>query len=131
LGAIEVLSTMLSSICIWIGGCVVRRLRPRIPATAPAAVAFLLFQGWWMILNAQYTYDRIHFQFVPVPCLWRNGPGVVDRVDSLPAMIRITGLLASFALSVISSSARNGAPGFGGRSASRVHPSRSTAWRSA
>src|SRR5688572_9196651 len=92
--AINVLSTvMLIVTCVWIGGCIFRRLRPRIAATVLAAVSFLLLQGWWMILNAQYTYDRGEFQFVPVSCFWRSGPGVVDRVDSIPAMIRITGLL--------------------------------------
>jgi hypothetical protein len=92
--AIEALNVMtLTVTCTWIAGCIVRRTRPRIPIVLLAAASFLLLQGWWMILNARYAYDRSVFQFVPVPCFWANGPGVVDRVDAIPAMLRITGLL--------------------------------------
>ena len=78
---------------VWVIGCVGRRLRPQIPPVLFAASAFLLLQGWWMILNAHSFYDRRLFEFLPVPSLWSFAPGVVDRVDSIPVMIRITGLL--------------------------------------
>jgi len=92
--AIETLNAItLTVTCAWMVSCIIRREWPRIPVVLIVAALLLLLQGWWMILNAQYTYDRLRLQFVPVPCLWASGPGVLDRVDAMPAMIRITGLL--------------------------------------
>lgn len=91
---IEVFNALiLTVIGFWLVGCICRRLRPQIPALQLAAVLFLLLQGWWMILNARSFFDPNLFEYVPRSGLWSLAPGVVDRADSIPIMIRITGLL--------------------------------------
>lgn len=84
---------MASLLGLWLAGCVMRRTKPVVPVVVWVTAAFLLLQGWWMILNAQYYYDPGALKFVPIPSLWSFAPGVVDRVYSLPLMYRITGLL--------------------------------------
>jgi O-antigen ligase len=91
---IEILNwAMLTLLGLWLAGCGSRRLWPLVPVTVRATSAVLLLQGWWMNINAQYYYDRVKHLFVPIECLWSFAPGVLDRVNSTPTLIRITGLL--------------------------------------
>ena len=67
---IEVFNALtLTMLGVWILGCIARRRRPQIPTVLLAAVGFLLLQGWWMILNAQYYYDRGSFGSNSFPCV--------------------------------------------------------------
>lgn len=84
--------TMASLLALWLTGCVMRRMKPIVPALVWVAVGFLLLQGWWMTINAQYYYDYAGQKFVPISCLWSFAPGVLDRPHSLLMMYRITGL---------------------------------------
>jgi hypothetical protein len=63
----------------------------------PLAVSALLLvaQGWGMILNAQATYDRTLFQFVPLKQLVPFAPGVVDSVNAVPVMLNDTAMLGA------------------------------------
>ena len=81
---------------VWILGCVARRAKPKVGLIPLASVGFLLCQGWGMILNAHYAYDRSKLEFRPLDSGWRLAPGAVDIVDSIPVMVRLTGLLGIF-----------------------------------
>lgn len=86
-------AAMLVTTALWLIGCLARRRWPWIHPVCLAAALFLLFQGWGMILNAEYYYDHLRFEFVRIPQLLAFAPGVLDAVESVPMMLRITGLL--------------------------------------
>lgn len=93
---LPIFNWLLGSIALlWLVSLVVRRKRPVVHPVLLVCALFLIAQGWFMIWNAQYYYDRWNYRFVPIDCFWRAGPGVVDKVDAIPMMIRITGLLAA------------------------------------
>ncbi len=80
---------------LWAVGLTMRRQRPRVPAIVIICGALLLIQGWMLIANAQYFYDRQHFTFVPAHPWWsgRWVPGALDTVEAFPMMLRVSGLL--------------------------------------
>ena len=80
---------------LWVVGLFLRRRPPRIPYTVGICTVMLLLQGWLLIANAQYLYDRAELRFVPIQP-WISGgwaPGAIDTMDSLPTMLNISGLL--------------------------------------
>lgn len=84
---------MASLVVLWLAGCVMRGMKPVVPIVVWASAAFLLLQGWWMVINAQCYYDPVASKFVPIPCLWSFAPGGIDSARSWPMMYRFTGLL--------------------------------------
>ena len=78
---------------LWFAGLLARRARPVVHPILLASALFLIAQGWFMIWNAPFFYDRTALEFVPVQSFWRAGPGALDTVDAIPMMARITGLL--------------------------------------
>ena len=91
---IDVLNiAMASLVVLWLAGCAMRRMKPMVPIVVWATSAFLLLQGWWMIINAQCYYDPGAIKFVPIPCLSIFAPGGIDRAHSWPMMYRFSGLL--------------------------------------
>lgn len=89
-----VMNCALSAIAVlWFAGVLTRRRFPVVPLTVLAASLFLIVQGWFMVWNAQYRYDRATFEFVPIACFWRAGPGALDVLDAIPVLVRATGLL--------------------------------------
>ena len=59
--------------------------------------ALLLAQGWLLIGNAQYRFDWVTFDFLPVPA-WSASPwapGALDTVEAAPAMLGLTGILGA------------------------------------
>ncbi len=92
--SIEALDAMMFAILVlWLADCAVRRMRPVIPWPLWAGALFLLVQGWLAIANPQGTYDRLAFEFTTLKQWLPFGPGVIDRVDAIPVMIRESGLL--------------------------------------
>jgi O-antigen ligase len=84
---------MLLILVLWLAGCVARRMRPSVPKILWISTAFLFFQGWWLIANAQSTYDPTTYQFDPRVSLVPMAPGAIDQQEATVVMIRITGLL--------------------------------------
>lgn len=92
--AIDVLNRcMLLVTLLWLAGCAARKVRPATPRILWVSAIFLFLQGWWLNLNAMSYYDTEEFRFVPVPNLLSFAPGSIDLMQSVPLMIRITGLL--------------------------------------
>lgn len=83
-----------SVIVLWLGSALARRRKPVVHPGLLLPSLFLIAQGWFMIANAKFYYDWASLRFVPVECFWRAGPGAVDTVEAIPAMITFTGLLA-------------------------------------
>jgi len=93
---IAVLDGILGAvIALWLAGCAMRRRAPGVPWPLAACAGWLLVQGWGMMANAQASYDRVAFQFVPLKQLLPFAPGVVDRVDSIPVMLNDTAMLGA------------------------------------
>lgn len=92
---------------IWIAGLAIRRRRPVLPRVLVWCVVLLLVQGWLLIGNAQFSYDRTKFEFVPADPFWsgRWVPGALDTLVALPTMLWITALLG--ALCMITDMARH------------------------
>jgi hypothetical protein len=91
---LPVFNALLGAVAVlWLASLLARRSRPAVHPLLLGAALFLIAQGWFMIWNAPYFYDRTALEFVPVPSFWKSGPGALDTVDSIPMMIRITGLL--------------------------------------
>ena len=78
---------------LWVAGLLARRERPVVHPLLLVTALFLIAQGWFMIWNAPYYYDRGALEFVAVPNFWKSGPGALDTADAIPMMARITGLL--------------------------------------
>lgn len=86
-----------SILLFWLLGCLVQRKLPRVHPVAAICCVFLVLQGWFAIGNAQYFYDWAEHRFVPVDSLWKSGPGVLDRAESIPIMFRLTAILGIIA----------------------------------
>ncbi|HYI93032.1 MAG TPA: O-antigen ligase family protein [Bryobacteraceae bacterium] len=86
-----------SIILLWLFGCLVQRRLPQIHPAAAVCCFFLILQGWFAVVNAQYFYDWAEHRFVPIDSIWRFGPGVLDRTESIPIMFRLTAVLGIFA----------------------------------
>jgi len=80
---------------LWLAGCVGRRKWPAVPWPLWTAALLLIAMGWFLIANAQATYDRVFFVFNPIKQLLPFAPGVVDRVDAIPAMLNDTAMLGA------------------------------------
>jgi O-antigen ligase len=94
--AIQLLDAILGVVIVlWLAECVVRRRRPFVPWLLWGGALFLLLQGWGMMANAQASYDRDLFQFNVLKQLLPFAPGVVDRVDSIPAMLNDSAMLGA------------------------------------
>jgi hypothetical protein len=87
--------TLIAVVVLWLAECVVRRRRPFVSWPLAGSVLFLVLQGWGMILNAQATYNRGYFVFVPVKQLLPFAPGVVDCFEAIPTMISDTAMLGA------------------------------------
>ncbi|HSI10730.1 MAG TPA: O-antigen ligase family protein [Chthoniobacter sp.] len=88
-------ASLFSVTVLWVVGLLQRRRWPRIPTTVGICIGMLLLQGWLLIANAQYLYDRAELRFVPLRP-WVSGgwaPGAIDTMDCLPTMLNISGLL--------------------------------------
>lgn len=91
---LTVMNWALSAIVLlWLAGILCRRSWPAFRPVLAVCSLFLIAQGWFMIAKAQYRYDRATFEFVPIACFWRGGPGALDTVEAWPVMLRATGLL--------------------------------------
>jgi O-antigen ligase len=84
---------MLLILALWLLGCLIRRARPVIPWPLWTCALLLLAQGWIAIANPQGTYDRINLVFIPLHQFLPTAPGVIDRVDAIPALVRQSALL--------------------------------------
>lgn len=78
---------------LWVIGCGLQRRWPVVHPVFLACAVLLFFQGWGMIANAQSVYNRETYQFILKTQPWKFAPGVVDQEESIPTMLRITGLL--------------------------------------
>ena len=84
---------MLVIVALWLAGCAARRTWPAAPWPLWGSVLFLLAQGWFSIVNPQGTYDRLNMVFIPLRQWAPFAPGVIDRVDAIPALIRESAIL--------------------------------------
>lgn len=84
---------MLAVVALWLLDCLGRRRRPVVPWPLWASALFLLAQGWIAIVNPQGAYDRVNLVFMPLKQIVPFAPGVIDRVDAIPALLRQSGLL--------------------------------------
>src|SRR5690349_4608621 len=65
--AITLLTQVMMVIALlWAAGCIARRMMPRVPGLLGLSATWLIFEGWWMIANAQYYYDREAYKFVAI-----------------------------------------------------------------
>lgn len=86
-------SLLAGVVVLWFVGLLARRSRPTVHPILLVAALFLIAQGWFMIWNAPFFYDRATLEFVPIASFWKGGPGALDTVDAVPMMARLTGLL--------------------------------------
>lgn len=77
----------------WIFGFVLRRLKPRLPHWALWISCALMVQGAFLAWNAHFAYDPSQLEFMKVVSPWPSGPGGVDRLNSIPILLRVAGLL--------------------------------------
>lgn len=82
-----------ATLVLWALSWVVRRRLPRIPSVLALCVAYLLLQGWWMVLNAPGVYDPAARTFQPTGAPWPAATGAVEPVESRHLMLRLTGIL--------------------------------------
>jgi len=76
----------------WGASCLVRREWPRIHPVLLAAAGLLLFQGWWMTLNAKFVFDAA-LQPTAIESLAAWAPGSVNQVVSWPDVINLSLML--------------------------------------
>lgn len=85
---------LLVCVALWAVGLLRRRRGPGGSKVLMGLVVCLVLQGWILVANAGYRYDREHLQFFEVkPLLASWLPGGIDTADAYPMMLRITGLL--------------------------------------
>ena len=86
---------LLGAVFLWVAGYALHQRTPHVPLVVRLCVGFLLVQGWILIANAQYSYDRKQLRFHETDAFLtgRWAPGALDIEDAMPVMLRITGLL--------------------------------------
>lgn len=92
--SIELITATLGLILlIWAISFILERRLPALPRTLVTLTGFILFLGWWMVVNAWGIYDSTFRNFVLIPQLAPSLPGAVDQVVALAWMCRLTALL--------------------------------------
>jgi hypothetical protein len=95
---IQILNVLIfTSLGIWLAGAAIHRTRPRVPLMLFTAVLLLLLQGWWMTLNAGFSYDAA-FHPQPRPRWSAALPGAVDFAVAQPTMVGLTAMLGALCL---------------------------------
>jgi O-antigen ligase len=95
--ALRALSFLLAAILfLWLAGCRARRRWPPVEWMNLAPMLALMFQGWWMVLNAHSSFDADLDALLPVTPLIPGAPGSSEGPTSAAAMFLVTGLLAVF-----------------------------------
>ena len=78
---------------LWAVDCIAMRRLPVIARPLWIAALFLLAEGCIAIANPQGSYDRINLVFTDIKQWLPYGPGVIDRFDAVPTLIRQMGVL--------------------------------------
>src|SRR5476649_2203418 len=74
--AIQGLSILMGCICLlWAVACLIRRHKPALSPIAVIPVLGLIFQGWWMVLNAHSYFDTDLHALLPKVSLAPGAPG--------------------------------------------------------
>jgi O-antigen ligase len=95
--AIQGLSILMGCICLfWLAECLIRRRQPALSLIAVITSLGLIFQGWWMALNAHSYFDADLQALLPKAPLVSGAPGSADGPASASAMFFFTGLLGMF-----------------------------------
>jgi len=94
---IQGLSILLGCICLfWLAECLTRCRQPALPLIAVIPALGLIFQGWWMVLNAHSYFDADLAALLPKASPAPGAPGSADGPASASAMFFFTGLLGVF-----------------------------------
>jgi hypothetical protein len=97
--SIEITNGMLGvALAFWIASLLVDRRWPALPRTLVIVTAFILIQGWWMVLNAHAIFDSGFRLFLPLAPIAPGLAGSSDYVLSFAAMVRTTLLVGSIVL---------------------------------
>ena len=89
---------MGSAILCWLLGRLLTSDRIGVPGVVLACAAWLLAQGWWMVINAHSIYSSSKGLFLQTDPLWTAGPGTVDPTVSWHAMLQATVVLGVLGL---------------------------------
>ena len=92
--SIELIDGVLGvTLVLWVASLLVEWRWPSVPRGLAAIAAFIVIQGWWMVINAHAVYDSTFGIFVPLDSLVPNAAGSKDYILSLAWMLRATALL--------------------------------------
>ena len=76
----------------WTVSCAVQRQWPRVHPVLLLSIGWLLFQGWWMTLNAKFVFDTT-FNAVPLKAFAPWAPGTVNEAVSWPNIVNLSFML--------------------------------------
>lgn len=94
--SVPVLNVLLGMVVLlWLLGCGLRGLRPRLPPVFLAVTGLLVLQAWWMALNAKFEYEAGRLEFSPLVPVASWAPGSIHRALSVETAVRVTALLAA------------------------------------
>jgi O-antigen ligase len=74
--------------------------KPRIPMILVLCIAWLLFQGWWMVFNANHSYDPSLHRFFQTEAFFPQFPGSMDAAVSATSALNMSSFLAILCIAV-------------------------------